>query len=277
MMNIYYENSVGTTLDLLSPPYCLQTGDFFDYEWSFTSVNRRNGEKINSFYKDILKKTMTLSILNFGEESYCNAINHFFDTTEYDVINKTPGKLYVGQQYVECYITASRKSEWESDSSLIDNELDIAIEYPFWISENPYTFHNFGLSSTSNKDYHGKYPYRYANGMNSNYIINPHFVASNFQMAIYGPVVNPQVAVGGVSYLVNIVLEDGEYLIIDSRTETIIKVMRNGEQVNAYHNRQKGRAFFRKIPPGRQTVSWTGKFDFDLTIYEERSEPKWIE
>ena len=128
---------------------------------------------------------------------------------------------------------------------------------------------------SDNKRYPGSYPYRYANGLSSNYIINPHFTDANFQLIIYGPVVNPQVTIGSTPYLVNIVLEEGEYLIIDSRSETITKVMNKGERINAFHNRQKGRKFFQKIPPGRQLIAWTGKFDFDLIIFEERGEPRW--
>lgn len=139
----------------------------------------------------------------------------------------------------------------------------------------PYDAFDKRISSNDNKRYPGKYPYRYANGMTSNYIINPHFTDSNFQLIIYGPVVNPQVTIGSTPYLVNIVLESGEYLLIDSRSETIAKVINNGERINVFHNRQKGRKFFRKIQPGRQTISWTGKFDFDLIIFEERGEPRW--
>lgn len=131
------------------------------------------------------------------------------------------------------------------------------------------------ITSSDNKRYPGSYPYRYANGLSSNYIINPHFTDANFQLIIYGPVVNPQVTIGSTPYLVNIVLEEGEYLIIDSRSETITKVMNKGERINAFHNRQKGRKFFQKIPPGRQLIAWTGKFDFDLIIFEERGEPRW--
>lgn len=86
---------------------------------------------------------------------------------------------------------------------------------------------------------------------------------------------NPQVSIGNIPYLVNITLEEGEYLIIDSRSETVTKVMNKGERINAFHNRQKGRKFFQKIPPGRQLIAWTGKFDFDLIIFEERGEPRW--
>ena len=144
-----------------------------------------------------------------------------------------------------------------------------------WIGKNAYTFHSYGITSSDNKRYPGSYPYRYANGLSSNYIINPHFTDANFQLIIYGPVVNPQVTIGSTPYLVNIVLEEGEYLIIDSRSETITKVMNKGERINAFHNRQKGRKFFQKIPPGRQLIAWTGKFDFDLIIFEERGEPRW--
>lgn len=111
--------------------------------------------------------------------------------------------------------------------------------------------------------------------MNNTYIQNPHFTDVNFTLVIYGPVANPQVIIGDKSYLVNIVLEQGERLEIDSRTRTVTKVSKNGEKVNAFHNREKGKTFFKKIPPGRQKVVWSGKFDWDLTIYEERSEPRW--
>ena len=104
---------------------------------------------------------------------------------------------------------------------------------------------------------------------------NPHFTDAKFTLVIYGPVVNPQVIIGEKSYLVNIVLEQGERLEIDSHTRTVTKISKNGEQVNAFHNREKGKKFFKKIPPGRQKVVWSGKFDWDLVIYEERSEPRW--
>ena len=98
---------------------------------------------------------------------------------------------------------------------------------PYWIGKKTYTFHSYGITSSDNKRYPGKYPYRYANGMTSNYLINPNYTSSNFQMIIYGPVVNPQVTIGSNTYLVNITLETGEYLRIDSRSRTIAKVLKN--------------------------------------------------
>lgn len=276
MKDIYYVNSNNEKIDLLEPPYMLQTGELFGSKWSYESKQRLGGGgKITNIRKDLEERTLTLSIVNYGVENYEEAIDYLHEITDIDVLKKTPGRLYVGGMYLNCYVTASEKSEWEPEAGYIDVSLTLAVEYPMWVGENSYTFHSFGISSTNNKRYPRRYPYRYANGMNSTYIINPHFVNSNFKLIIYGPVVNPMVTIGEVSYLVNAILEEGEYLVIDSRSRTIIKVKKNGEQENLYHNRQKGRNFFRKVAPGRQPISWTGKFNFDLTIYEERGEPKW--
>jgi len=274
--DIYYVNSNNEKIDLLEPPYMLQTGELFGYKWNYESKQRLGGGgKITNIRKDLEERTLTLSIVNYGVENYEEAIDYLHEITDIDVLKKTPGRLYVGGMYLNCYVTASEKSEWEPEAGYIDVSLTLAVEYPMWVGENPYTFHSFGVSSTDNKRYPGRYPYRYANGMNSTYIINPHFTNSNFELIIYGPAVNPMVTIGGVPYLVNVILEEDEYLAIDSRSRTIIKATKNGERENLYHNRQKGRNFFRKIGPGRQSISWTGKFDFDLIIYEERGEPKW--
>lgn len=273
--DIYYVNSENEKIDLLKPPYLLQTGTIMDSKWAYESKETRTGGKITSIKKSLEEKSMTLSIINFGRDSYERAIDNLYETFEKDVLNKSPGRLYVGNMYLECYVFSSEKSEWESDAELMDVNLTVVAENPIWVGEDNYTFHSYGISSDNNKRYPGRYTYRYANGLTSNYIVNPHYTEANFEMIIYGPVINPQVTIGTNTYLVNIVLEEGEYLRINSRDRTITKVLRNGEQVNAYHNRQKGREFFRKIQPGRQMIQWTGKFDFDLIIYEERSEPKW--
>ena len=90
--------------------------------------------------------------------------------------------------------------------------------------------------------------------MNNTHVQNPHFTDANFTLVIYGPVANPQVIIGDKSYLVNIVLEQGERLEIDSRTRTVIKIAKNGERVNAFHNREKGKTFFQE-DPARTTKS----------------------
>lgn len=266
MITVYYENHLGEIIDLMKKPYRLITGTLFDYEWEETSST------ISSFSRSAKKKNLKMDIFD-DKKTYHKNIDYLNEVFEKDILAKVPGKLYFCGSYINCYIITSEKSNWESNIFMVLN-LTILTD-AVWIRENNYNFYTYENTSTNNKQYPYKYPYRYANGLNNAYVINPHFVDANFKMIIYGPAINPMVVVGGNSYLVNIVLEENERLEIDSRSGTILKIMSKGETVNAFHNREKKRTFFQKIKPGRQSISWTGDFAFDLVIYEERSEPKW--
>ena len=275
---ICYENSNGKKIELDKWPVVLEDiTDIFGKSWRHdASENKlRNKSKLEKFYQTSVQKKITLQVYCDSEEEYCNTVNGINEITDEDILNKAEGKLWYGDYYLPCYITGLSPKDYDEAFYTIDIEATIVSFYPFWISKHTYEFHSYETSVTDNKKYPGRYPYRYANGENSSYIINQHFTDSNFKLIIYGSIANPQVIIGGETYLANVVLEEGEYLEIDSRSETIIKVMRNGERVNAFHSREKSRDFFRKIKPGRNTVYWSGKFDFDLIIYEERTEPKW--
>lgn len=276
MKDISYVNSRGTKLDLLKPPYLLQTGELFDYEWGYNSVVSYSGQgKITSFSKEIKERPLTLSILNYSRESYERAIDLFFETVDFDVLNRSPGKLYVGDQYQKCYIITSEKTGWEYDIELLDNTVTYVTEKSVWITEHPYYFKASEILSTNNKRYPGRYAYRYANGLTNTSITNDHYAECNFRLIIYGPCTNPAIYVGGYGYLFKIVLEDGEYLEVDSAAETVTKYMTSGIKVNAFNNRNFADSVFRPIQTGRQEVNWNGRFDFDLILLEERSEPKW--
>lgn len=274
--DIYYVNSQNKKIDLLEPPYMLQTGTLFDSKWEYEYLDSENSGSITAIKKALEEKEMTLSVIGadgIGFEEAADKLHEAFDT---DVILQSPGRLYVGEMYMECYMVASEKSEWENDADYMDVDLTIVAECPVWIGKETYTFHSFDSNPTANiKKYPYQYPYRYANGSNKRYIINDNFLESDFKMYIYGPVVKPQVTIGENIYLVNIVLEKGERLEIDTMSRTIVKIMRNGSRVNAFHYRQKGTEFFKKIKTGRQIVSWAGKFDFDIVLIEKRGEPRW--
>lgn len=276
MKDISYVNSRGTKLDLLKPPYLLQTGELFDYEWGYNSVVSYSGQgKITSFLKEIKERPLTLSILNYSRESYERAIDLFFETVDFDVLNRSPGKLYVGDQYQKCYIITSEKTGWEYDIELLDNTVTYVTEKSVWITEHPNYFKASEILSSNNKRYPGRYAYRYANGLTNTSITNEHYAECNFRLIIYGPCNNPAIYVGGYGYLFKIVLEEGEYLEVDSAAETVTKYMTSGIKVNAFNNRNFADSVFRPIQTGRQEVNWNGRFDFDLILLEERSEPKW--
>ena len=192
-----------------------------------------------------------------------------------DVLLESPGRLYIGEQFLRCYVIASDKTEWENDIELLDNDITLLTDHPYWITEHPNYFKSSEILSTNNKRYPGRYAYRYANGLTNSSITNEHYAECNFRMIIYGPCTNPAIYVGGYGYLFKIVLEEGEYLEVDSAQQTVTKYMTSGIKVNAFNNRNFADSVFRPIQTGRQEVSWNGRFDFDLILLEERSEPKW--
>ena len=49
----------------------------------------------------------------------------------------------------------------------------------------------------------------------------------------------------------------------------------SGYTINWFDKRGRDNYIFEAIPTGINAVTWNGTFDFDLTIIEKRSEPKW--
>lgn len=275
---IYYENSNKIKLNLDEWPVVVEDiTTLYGREWKYEATENvnTNRKKLERFYRTGISKKITLQIYADTKDEFDGIMNRLNEIADIDIIEQKPGKLWVGDYYLECYITELDPKDYDDIFYTVDVDATIEAFTSYWVNKSMHTFHSYGITSNYNKRYPGRYPYRYANGLKSNYLINPNYTPSNFQMIIYGPVVNPQVIVGNNTYLVNIVLEEGEYLLIDSRNKTITKFLKNGEKVNAYHNRQKGKEFFEKIRTGRQIVQWTGKFDFDIIVIEERSAPKW--
>lgn len=269
--DIYYKSNTGTILNLVEEPYRLQTADLFDYKWDpYTQSGY-----ITAFEKGVAEKNATLTVTADTPKKYYKAVNDFYETVETDVLNMTPGRLYIGEQYLLCYISASEKLDWEYGIEEMDMTISIVTDYSYWVKEREYNFSSSGATSTNNKRYPYKYLHRYANGLTDSFVINEHFCDVNFLLRVYGPCVNPVVVIGGYPYQVTIVLETGEFLEINSRAGSVMKTMITGQKVNAFHNRSKSDDVFRKITPGRKTINWSGKYDFDLILYEERGEPKW--
>lgn len=277
-MEIYYENCENKKINLNEWPIAIEDiTPLFAKKWDceLTELKTLNKSNFDQFYRTSKQIKLKVQIFADSEEEYKNLMNEFEEMTEKDILNVSPGKLWCNGYYMPSFIVVDEPQEYEENFYTIDTNIEVLSVNPFWVQETEYYFSIQENVSTNNKIYAYKYSYRYANGLNNTYIINPHFTDANFKMIIYGPVMNPQVSIGGNPYLANIILEENERLEIDSRSCTVVKVMRNGEIVSAFHNRQKKRKFFRKISPGRQNIVWTGKFAFDLILYEERSKPKW--
>lgn len=274
-MDIYYINSYSEKIILNRWPCMIQNEEELKaYEWQ--SEIREMGdhkEKILQFYMKLRKKKMELSIFAETKEELTETLNKMHRIFERDIAQNAPGRLFIGDMYIWCYCYSGQADEYEEDFYTADYEVGVMTAKPFWIKETSYTFKSADITSTSNKRYGYRYGYRYASGMKDTYILNEHFAPAQFRLRIYGSCVNPLIAIGGRIYTVHTILEDGEYLEVDSMAQTVIKTMMNGTKVNLFHYR--GLDIFQRILPGKQVVSWDGKFDFDITLFKERSEPEW--
>lgn len=284
-MNFRYVNSRGEILDFSEFPYLFQSGDLVNYSWKYDSSNNR----ITNIRREVGERAFKVGLIPDWSLPYAEkraalkeAAEHLFNVIEYDVINNTDGRIETDTgSYFPCRILVSDKSDWEKPTAYMFHDLTAVSGKNAWISEQDFSFYPAVSESEHSAaeflDYQFDYEYNYTKQKSGISSINiSHIATSDFKLTIFGPCNNPKILIAGHPYEVFTSLSDGEYLIIDSINNTIIKYLTNGTQESVYDLRRKAKTVFEQIPPGYNTVSWDGSFGFDLTVYIERSEPLWI-
>lgn len=278
-MELYYINSDGQKLDFTDFPYLAKNIDnLINYGWGYVTQN----ERVKSFYKDVTEIPIEINIHDEDRTEFEKAANHFHDVIEKDVVENKKGKLYLNGQYISGYFKESRKKDWCKTVPFYVASLMFLVEKISWIEEQQISLQPISeaRSAEENKTYPYTYPYRYGNtSKTANFKID-HYAASDFRMIVYGPTANISITINGHIYHVEYPIEDGEYMVIDSRSflppdERIYVVRQNGEKVNVFNYRDPDHSIFEKIPAGDITIDYSRKYGIDLIIFKERSEPKW--
>lgn len=238
-----------------------------NYAWQYNTQYK----KISSFERKITK--FKLPLLVYGTKAGDMA-NLLYETIEKDVLANVSGKLYVGDYYISGYFTESSKRKYSSDRTAISMELTFVSDAPYWVYERKYTYRTEGKGQGGN-GYPYDYPYGYIANSDMQNLVNPSFTDANFKLVIYGAVDNPQIVIGGNVYKVNTSIYTNEYLTIDAKNKTVTRTTSRGLKVNEFSNRDRENYVFQKIAPGDNLVIPVTDCPFDLTLYEERSEPKW--
>ena len=273
-MEVYYINTNNTRIDLLSAPYYISATDFFNYEWSYDDENR----KIKKFYRDVTEKTVEMDVIADTYDEYCSALNALLDVFEVDIVKNQRGKLYFNDFYLECNIF---KSEKELDSYVVPRgkiELGIACDKTKWIKEETYSFYMTNTDTqelASNKIYSYQYPYVYGAAGGQGSVRNNGVIENDILIRIYGPATNPLVTIGGNIYQVNTILESNERLEINTLNQTCYKISPYGDKTNCFNDRDKSRQLYVKLQPEASTVVWNNSFNFDIVVFNARSEPAW--
>ena len=266
-----YTNSFNETLEFGKDSLFVNENDLRDFAWEITSKNN----KISGFKKGIVSKTIPIILKCNTESEGVTLRNRLFEVFEKDVIAKKYGKIHIGDYYLRCYITGSKKTQYLITKSYMVVEAIVQTDLADWIKETT-TTHQMSAGDTNGfLDYPYDFPYDFKNSIVNANIINDGFVPCNFILTIEGHVANPTLFIGNHKYSVNVTVGENEHLIIDSLNKTII-LNKDGEYINCFSDRCRDSYIFEKIPPNANVVtSPHPNLKFSLTLLEERSEPKW--
>ena len=302
---IRYVNHLGQTIEFGIRNLFSNQNDLRDYKWGYKTL----GTKV-ALSRNPEEKSIPAIVFGSTEEESIKIKNELFEIAEKDIIHNIPGTLFVNDYFIKCYIIGSKKNNYLRTTRYLENELTIMAPYPFWCHEKEYHFYmspqsvidenvkeesdNIIGNSVLDPDYKHDYPrkyqtryrpakkrylrdykYDYYHNHQLARLDNDHFVESGFKMTIYGPCTEPKIWISDHLYHVAVTLYDSEYLVIDSRERTVVRYARNGVQENCFGKRDNKNYVFQKIPPGKNAVKWNATYSFDLTLYQERSEPPW--
>lgn len=278
-MTIRYVNSNGTDLTLNSGNYLISAHDLRDFAWEYTASNRPNGYGGRvQFKRPVQEKTINIGIRGSTAAAFEANAAALIALTEVDILNGKPGKLYLGEQYLTCYLSTSSAVNYHSRrGNWVSKSLTIVVTEPFWHIETNQRFLLGAPASVANpKNYTGRYPYRYIASTSSGVLTNSHYAASPIIITIYDAAVNPSVTIGGKIYAVNATIGAGQRIIVNQLERTIVSMTSSGSTTSLFDYRDKTNDIFEYIAPGNNTVIYTGDFTFDITVIQQRSEPTWI-
>lgn len=273
---VKFINHINEAMDWGSNGIFVNQNDLRDYSWSYDKENN----KISAFKQTIVKKSVPIVIACQSENEGVEIKNKLFELCEKDVLAMQHGRLVVGNYYLKCYISGSSKTEYLYHKGYLKVTLTVVTDSPQWIKESIVTFRSSESetvreSEKRNLDFNVDFPYNYTSELYNKTLNNTGFIGTNFRLIIYGAVMNPTIYIGDHRYQVNYVVEENEYLTVDSIEKTITLTKQNGENMNCFNYRDRDSYIFEKIPSGNNAVRWNGNFGFDVILIEERSEPKW--
>lgn len=276
MIEIKYKCSNGNEYNLIGDRMRVTDGNFHKYSWNKNVVESKKGDIVKNFAKGSVTYSAVLSFRGKLEERK-KLLNQLRDDFERDIEEMKPGKLLFGNYYIEGYIVESETKVSEIKNNWSQDTIQIYCPSGTWIREETrHFYHTSETEVAEGIDFPFDFPFGFAKSNTGAEKWNiDHCTSSNFKMTIYGPCVDPRILINGYPRQVFTSLEANEYLVIDSRDSTVIKHLANGTAVSVYNSRQFQPSIFEKIPSGLLGIGWSGAFGFDITLYIERSEPKW--
>lgn len=261
--------------------YCgrIIDGSFHEFEWDKSVSERQFGETVNGWTKSSKEYKATLLFSGTDEQKRL-ALNRFHSSIENDIMHETPGTLRWDDATIDCYIRGSSTKPSDKFNDYTENEITIYCPRPFWEHEITQQFYSGINNSESDTTYVKNWPHDYSGydylfiNDRESYILNDGPL-SEWQIIINGPARKPIIHIGNNIIAMNTEIPVNSYLMIDSRDKIIYLVNPDGSMDNRFGERDLENYIFEKIEPGYSKVTWNGSYEWLLTLYEERSEPRW--
>lgn len=268
-----YKNHVNEVFEFGKDGIFVELNELHDYEWAVT----KKGSRISALNRDVSKRKLPVIIICATEEKGIKARNKLLEVVEKDVLAMKHGKIIIGDYCFRCFVTKSQKKNYLTTKRLMEVTLTLTTDFPYWVKETTVSFSKkaTGEEGGKNLDFAHDVPYDFSNEVENRELNNTGFVGADFRMVIYGACSNPALYVNGHLYQVNCDVGASEYLTIDSVSKKVYLTANDGTVTNVFNLRNKESYIFEKIPSGKSAVTWEGDYGFDITILEERSEPKW--
>lgn len=283
--NVTYYNSKGQSIVLQGDGMCfLDVLPLFEYAWEYELTNSTTGQggAAHGFARWPRTVSLELRLRGFTRQQFIQKMNDLQAITEIDALSETAGRLYVGNQYLNCFLgVAGSVPSAPRNANFATVGITVLAVRPFWCTDVVYTLLPSSAEESEGdamaKKYSFKYPYRYATGITNRQIINTHYAPCPMILTIQGPVTAPYIEIGGNVYNVSSTVLATQRLIIDQTTRRIYLVGQNGAETNVFNARNKTHDIFTPIPVGESNVVYTGSYAVSITLVEQRSAPKWTD
>lgn len=265
---IRYVNSIGEEIVLGEGFWHYGKTDIFDTSCAHRSI----GGRITGFERDIREMSLTVELAGPEEER-----RRLADVTSYDVRTGQPGTLWANGCSMRCWIPGAALSDWYQLEDRLTAELTVVSDDPVWVRSASVTLESRDDLVVGGLDYPHDYPHDYLYSAGASVVMeNPFRLPAKCDIYIPGPCSDPYVIIAGNRYQVLGDVDKGQLLIIKGYGDREIVVRHSDGTVrNVFDKRvtEDGARPFAEIPVGRSVASWSGSYNVEVVMYEERTSP----
>ena len=270
---ITYIASSGHKYDLISNGIRHAKANYHTWAYKVQGTKLQYGTRVGDFAKDPAVYETEL-IIEGGERQRQAIVDALHDDFEADLRNKKAGRIIWGSYYIDCFVIESNTAPTDIPTQTL-NKIKIYAPYPYWVQDFKVELFASQETQSTYLDFPFDFPFDFTAPAIGEMNVKSDFpFASEFEMVIFGPAVNPRVTINGYGYVLYATIPQGAYVVIDSRKHTIMQFNTDGTQSNIFNLRNKTDSVFQKIPGGNLNIVWDASFGVNITIHRERSEPR---